>query len=128
MGRINKKAPWDHIGALDPERVERFRKGWMLPSSGLILGESPQDGARRILREQLSIDQQQLNGPFVFSEMYGPQNHWDIEFIFLGEREQAPSNEAWTELEFVDLTKTSQIEIARSHEDILAHVHKWTPH
>jgi len=26
-GHINKSAPWDHIGALDPERVERHSKG-----------------------------------------------------------------------------------------------------
>lgn len=45
MGRINKRAPWDHIGALDPGRVERHSKSWMLPSSHLIFGESPQDAA-----------------------------------------------------------------------------------
>ena len=37
MGRLNKNAEWDHIGALDEKRLERFSSGWMLPSSHLIL-------------------------------------------------------------------------------------------
>jgi len=41
MGKINKNAPWDHIGGLDGGRVERHSKKWMLPYSHLILGEDP---------------------------------------------------------------------------------------
>jgi ADP-ribose pyrophosphatase YjhB (NUDIX family) len=126
VGRTNKKAPWDHLGALDPERVERHSKGWMLPSSGLLLGESPEEAAERILKEQLSLTNQPLKGPFVFSEVYGPMRHWDLEFIFQGERRKAPANEAWSELMFIDLPKTRREDIARGHEDILAHVGKRT--
>src|SRR2546428_546609 len=53
MGHMNPKAPWDHIGALDPSRVEAHSHGWMLPSSHLIFRESPDDAARRVAREQL---------------------------------------------------------------------------
>ncbi len=126
MGRINKTASWDHIGALDPERVERHSNRWMLPSSALMLGESPQQAAQRILKEQLGLDEQNLEGPFVFSEVYGPLNHWDLEFLFVGERTEAPSSDAWKVLEFVDLDKTRRGDFARKHEDILAHVGKWT--
>jgi len=125
MGRVNKRAPWDHIGALDAERVERHSKGWMLPSSHLIFGESPQDAVVRILKEQLGLDDQRFESPQVFSEVYGPQNHWDLEFVFLGERNDVPNHEAWDELRFIDLTKIRKEEIARFHEDILAHVGKW---
>jgi ADP-ribose pyrophosphatase YjhB (NUDIX family) len=125
MGRINKTARWDHIGGLDPERVERHSKGWMLPSSGLVWGESPQDAAERILKEQLGLMDQKLDGPLVFSELYGQPNHWDLEFLFLGKRNNLPSNGAWSELKFIDLKKTRKEEIARLHEDILAHVCKW---
>lgn len=127
MGHINKKAPWDHIGALDPERVDRHSKGWMLPSSALILGESPQEAAERILKEQLGIANQPLDAPRVFSEVYGPLNHWDLEILFLGQCSNAPSSDMWAELRFVDLTKTHKEDMARGHEDILAHVHKWKP-
>ena len=126
MGRLNRNAAWDHIGGLDPERVTRHSNGWMLPSSGLLLGESPHEAAQRILKEQLTITDQPLEGPLVFSEAYGTPTHWDLEFLFLGERREAPKNDAWSELKFVDLSKTGKEEIARFHEDILAHVQKWT--
>lgn len=125
MGRLNKKAPWDHIGALDQERVERHSHGWMLPCSALMLGESPQQAAERILKEQLGLVYQPLEGPSTFSEVYGPLNHWDLEFLFLGQRTNAPTNNAWQVLEFVDLTKTRKEEIARGHEDILTQARRW---
>ena len=125
MGRLNREAQWDHLGALYPEMVDRHSKGWMLPSSQLIFGESPHDAARRILLEQLGLTDQKLENPRVFSEVYGPSNHWDLEFLFLGERDRAPTHAAWKELKFVDLTNTKKDEIARFHEDILAHVGKW---
>ncbi len=125
MGRLNPGAPWEHLAALDQERVERHRNGWMLPSSHLILFESPQEAATRILTEQLSIVDQKLTGPYVFSEAYGPKNHWDLEFIFTGETESLPKNDAWRELKFVDTRSVKKEEIARSHEDILAHIGKW---
>ena len=56
MGHLNPKAPWDHIGALDESRIQAHSKGWMLPSSHLIVHESPQEAATRILKEQLGID------------------------------------------------------------------------
>ncbi len=125
MGHLNKNAPWDHIGGLDAERVQRHSKGWMLPSSGLIFGESPSEAAERILEEQLGLADQRLEGPQVFSEVYGDKRHWDIEFLFLGERNDLPSHTAWTELSFVDTSNVQPQDIARLHEDVLAHVGKW---
>ncbi|MGP8068715.1 MAG: hypothetical protein ACLP5V_02360 [Candidatus Bathyarchaeia archaeon] len=60
----------------------------------LIFGESPQDAAVRILREQLGVEEQHLEAPQVFSEVYGALNHWDLEFVFLGERNDVPNHEA----------------------------------
>ena len=76
MGRINKNAEWDHIGALNGKRLERFASGWMLPSSHLILFETPEGAARRILREQLGIRNQPLEGPLTFADTSGTANHW----------------------------------------------------
>lgn len=129
MGRLNPAEPWDHIGALDPERAEANSKGWMLPSSHLILGESPESAAERILREQLGLpsESQPLTGPYVFSDVSGAKNHWDIEFVFLGQRDSIAQHPAWTDLRFVDVNATPRDEIARYHEDILAHVGRWNP-
>ena len=127
MGHMNPKAAWDHIGALDPSRVEAHSHGWMLPSSHLIFRESPVDAARRISREQLELPDLALSGPTVVSEVYTPRrfpgtaHHWDIEFLFRGQLGAAdvPHPTAWKELAFVDLRRTSKSEIARSHEDII---------
>ncbi len=127
MGHMNPAAPWDHIGALDPKRVEAHSRGWMLPSSHLIYGESPGDAARRIAAEQLERPDLDLSGPQVISEVYTPKrfpgaaHHWDIEFLFRGEipAAEVPRSAAWKDLAFVDLRRTTKVEIARSHEDVL---------
>src|SRR3989442_4360209 len=127
MGHMNPKARWDHIGALDPSRVEAHSHGWMLPSSHLIFRESPDDAARRIAREQLELPDLPLSGPNVVSEVYTPRrfpgtaHHWGIEFLFPGRlaATYAPHPSPWSELSFVDLRRIRQSEIARSHEDVI---------
>jgi len=127
MGHLNPKAPWDHIGALDAERARVHSKGWMLPSSHLMLFESPQEAARRILHEQLGMERVELSNPTVVAEVGTPRRfpslskHWDFEFIF---RTKAPSrtlprNEAWRELRYIDTLQTPRQEIARSHDEVL---------
>src|SRR2546428_6830640 len=86
MGHLDPSAGWDHIGALDSERAALNSKGWMLPSSHLILGESPQAAADRILKEQLGLPSHPLNGPHAFSEVYGPKHDPGLAFMFLVER------------------------------------------
>lgn len=127
MGHLNPAAPWDHIGALDPSRTSVHSKGWMLPSSHLILNESPDGAACRIAAEQLECRDLVLSEPLVVSEVYTPKRfpdvvrHWDLEFIFRGTWPggAAPHAAAWTELRFVDLATTPKSAIARSHEDVL---------
>ena len=97
----------------------------MLPSSHLVLGESPTTAADRILKEQLGLTNQTLAKPRVFSEAYGRLNHWDISFLFTGERAAIASHPAWRELAFVDTAVAKKDEIARAHEDILAELGRW---
>ena len=128
MGRMDPKAPWDHLGALDAKRVEAHRHAWMLPSSHLIFRESPREAAERIVREQLTLPALPLEGPQVVSDVYAPRRfpnhgaHWDLEFLFRGSLEESrlPTSPAWSALEFVDTRKVRREEIARSHEDVLA--------
>lgn len=127
MGHLNKSAPWDHIGALDDSRIQVHSKGWMLPSSHLIVLESPQDAARRILREQLDLATLEISEPKVISEVYKPKRfpelpeHWDVEFVFFGKlsTEKLPKPSAWSDLKFVNLPTTRREDIARSHDEIL---------
>ncbi len=61
------------------------------------------------------------------SEVYGPKNHRDLEFVLLGDRRDVRPNDAWIELRFVDLAGVPKEQFSRSHEDILASVGKWKP-
>ena len=128
MGHLNPHAPWDHLGALDPSRVEVHRHRWMLPSSHLIYGERPKAAAQRILSEQLELPPTlPLDEPRIFSEV-GParrfpglKGHWDLELIFQGRLsppELKPAH-AWTDLAFVDLRTVGRSHIARSHDQVL---------
>jgi ADP-ribose pyrophosphatase YjhB (NUDIX family) len=131
VGRINKNAEWDHIGAIDGKRLERFASGWMLPSSHLIMFETPEGAARRILREQLGIRNLKLEGPLTFADtgaayFSGMLNHWDIGFIFTAEREALPSSDAWDELKFADVNALKRDDMVRSQLDILTYAGKLT--
>ena len=126
MGKIDPNAEWDHIGALDGKRAVRVSAGWMLPSSHLILYETPEGAARRIIREQLAIKDMRLTGPLTFVDTSGIENHWDLGFIFLGEREVVPKSDAWRELAFVNPSAVSG-DVVRSQLDVLAYAGKWSP-
>jgi ADP-ribose pyrophosphatase YjhB (NUDIX family) len=125
MGKLNKDANWDHIGALDAKRVERHSGGWMLPSSHLILYETPEGAARRILREQLHVRDMKISGPLTFVDTSGNENHWDIGFIYLGERESLPKSSAWRELRFVKTSELGRDDVVRSQVDVLAYAGRW---
>ena len=129
LGKVNKEYDWIRAGALSKESASRITQKWMLPSSHFLLYESPKDASRRILKEQLGLDEQPLEGPFVFSEVYDApkyeiQNHWDMEFVFTGKVQSgsASSHPAWSELKFLDVSKIPDSEFARSHQDILVEI------
>ena len=135
LGKVNPEYDWIKIGALSKESTLRISRRWMLPASHLLLYESPQSAADRVLVEQLDMkDAVKLQGPIVFSEVYDAlkfeiKNHWDTEFVFTGEiTGDVPKNHpAWSELKFVDVSKVKDNEFARSHQDILTEVGISTP-
>jgi len=99
----------------------------MLPSSHLIVHESPQDAAARIALEQLELNDLVISEPKVVSEVYPPKyfpdfdEHWDLEFISFSscDAERIPSrSRAFKELKLFETPKRS--EIVRSHEDVLS--------
>lgn len=128
LGHLNPDAPWDHLGALDRKRALVNSKGWMIPSSHLVYGESPHQAAARILKEQLGMEGVVLGEPAVFSEVYTPERfpelggHWDLEFVFKADADPTVvdlKHPAWRDLKFVEARTLDAAEVARSHEDII---------
>ncbi len=131
MGMLNPDGPWDHIGALDRDRVKAHAGGWMLPSCHLMYGEAPDDCARRVAREQLGLEGIGFSGPSVHSEVYAPRRfperkeHWDLEFIYTGFMDAVHiprMPEVWRDLRYIEPNSQVPGKIARSHEDILSHL------
>jgi hypothetical protein len=127
LGRLDPAADWAKIGGLDAGRVARVGNRWMLPSSQLLLFESPTEAAERIAREQLGVPLPGLTGPVTFSEAYrrpGPaaDPHWDLHFVYEARWPTAefPAAAPFAELGFVEAARISRSEIARSQADILA--------
>ena len=127
MGRIDPAADWATIGGLDPGRVARIARRWMLPSSQLLLFESPTDAADRIAREQLGVPLPGLTGPATFSEAYRRPGatgdpHWDLHFVYEARwpSDRFPPSRAFAELGFVRTATLPRAEIARAQADVLA--------
>ncbi len=124
LGKVNPKAPWFEIGAVDPKRLGAIGERWMLPSSQLLLFESPDAAARRILKDQLATSELDLSGPQVFSDPSdrpGGDPHWDFHFVYRGRwpSDTPPQAGAWSRLEFVDIAQVSRADIARAQGDVL---------
>jgi ADP-ribose pyrophosphatase YjhB (NUDIX family) len=127
LGRVNPMAPWWEIGALDPKRLAAIGDKWMLPSCQLLLFESPDDAARRILKEQLGSGPLPLKGPFVFSDpsrrsgSTAQDPHWDFHFVYRGRWTSAspPRFAPWKHLQFVEVAQTERVDIARAQGDVL---------
>ncbi|HXW66599.1 MAG TPA: hypothetical protein VEL82_01775 [Thermoplasmata archaeon] len=134
LGRVHPDPGWAERGALGPARAARVAERWMLPSSQLLLFESPSEAARRIGREMLGVELEP-GAPAVFSEAYqrpepeGPDPHWDLEFIFrpAWTGPERVAHPAWSEIGFRDPRRIPAREFARGHEDILALVGKRSP-
>ena len=122
LGKVNPEHDWVHLGALSKDRAQRISDRWMLPSSHLLLYESPHDAAKRVSKEQLGVNWADVKSQEfqVFSEAYSEPTHWDTEFVFKGELDSLPQSPAWRELRFADASETPSREFARSHQDILA--------
>ena len=126
LGHLNPAAPWQEIGAADPRRSQEWKTGWMLPSSQLQVYESPGDSARRIAREQLGVELQDLPPPVLMSDAYqrsAPpgEMHWDIGFVYVldGQPSDPPRHSAWTELEYRPVAEMRRADFVRSQDDVL---------
>lgn len=127
LGKVDPAAPWDRLGALDADRLQRAVGGWMLPSSQLVYGEDPARGVDRLRAELLDSAPMQIAPPRILSEVYPssrestPGDHWDLSFLFLARSTSSspPPAGPWKELRFVDLAATAPSEFVRAHDDVL---------
>jgi ADP-ribose pyrophosphatase YjhB (NUDIX family) len=98
---------------------------WMLPASHLKFGESPDESAQRILREQLLVEVQDLRLAGIQSHLSGepadPENaHWDLCIIYNATVPEPSSVPEWfSELRYVPVKNLRPSDFTRGHGDIL---------
>ena len=132
VGKMTKPEIW----------VERFFVGenfapqyassgkWLLPASHLKYGEKPDDAARRVLTEQIGINDTKLAFSQVQSHLSQDPNdtesaHWDICFIYGGQLrvKQLSKPEWFSELTFQKPKNLRCEDFTRDHGDILTELH-----
>ncbi len=131
LGQIEPREVWQEVGGIMPSRLAEVAEGWMLPSSHLVYGESPDAAARRVASEQLGLSLEFPTIERVVSETYRPSyyphggDHWDLQFIY-GTRADPetirPPSGLWRRLEFRSRSDLDGRPIVRSHGDILDYV------
>jgi len=98
---------------------------WILPASHLKYGEKPDDSAKRILNEQLGVNDVKLKFSQVQSHLSQDPNdpesaHWDICFIYEGTLKGDVKKPEWfSELRFVKPNELTVDAFTRGHGDVL---------
>jgi ADP-ribose pyrophosphatase YjhB (NUDIX family) len=120
---------WETKGAF-PKRgaAELAKEGaWLLPATHLLMEESPDHAARRIVREWaglkgtprlLMVQSHTRPGGFLGKRLSG--NHWDICFVYeLTTGNEPRAKPWWSEARYVPIPRISRMKLGRGHLDIL---------
>jgi len=129
LGRPRRHNAWPTKGGLRKSKAgELEREGaWLLPATHLMVGESPDRAARRIVREWaglkgtpkfVSVQSHVRPARLANSKLSG--KHWDICFVYrLNARGLPKPRPWWRELRFVPLSEIRRIKLGRGHRDVL---------
>ncbi len=99
----------------------RFKRGkFLLPASMLNFGESPDEAARRVLRDQLK-DAEGLQLKFLTIQSYLGA-HWDICFTYecdAAGNKELNAKEPFTQVAYYPLSSLPRNEIAADHLEVI---------
>jgi ADP-ribose pyrophosphatase YjhB (NUDIX family) len=125
LGRPRLHDAWPRKGGFPKGHAAQIEKegAWLLPATHLLMEESPDHAAGRIVHEWAG-----LRGTPHFSMVQshlrphppGSQQHWDICFIYELTAHHSPSSRPWwSEMRFLPTAKIREMKLARGHRDIL---------
>jgi len=120
---------WETKGAFPKGWAAELAKegAWLLPATHLLMGESPDHAARRIVREWaglkgtprfLMVQSHTRRGGFLNKKLKG--KHWDICFVYELTAGTGPKAKPWwSEAHYFPIPKISRMHLGRGHLDIL---------
>lgn len=125
LGRPRNIEAWPREGRFPRSRIARVVRdeAWILPATHLLIDESPNHAAKRIVLEWLGV----RNLPkFVMvqsfvrpSKMKG-RNHWDLCFVYELQLSPLPRlKPCWSEIGFFSPSEIKRNMLGRSHFDVL---------
>ena len=126
-GKMAKPEIWVERFLVGPQFAPKYPASgkWLLPASHLKFGESPDECARRIVREQLLVAVGDCRLVGIQSHLSGESTdiedaHWDLCIIYtatIPEPKQVP--EWFSELRYVPVKGLKSSDFTRGHGDIL---------
>jgi ADP-ribose pyrophosphatase YjhB (NUDIX family) len=134
FGRPRAHPAWPERGCLPIWRVREIRKSgeWILPASHLLMGEAPDDAARRIARIWLGLPNANPKLAALDSSSFptgggrGSRRskrkdyHWTLCFVYQLRVNRKPRTlPMWEELQFISKAGAKTLTIGRMHRDLL---------
>jgi len=134
FGRPRIHRAWSEQGCLPSWRVREIQKNveWILPASHLLMGESPDDAAKRIARIWVGRPDARPRLAVIDSSSFptGPPSragkkkrrdfHWTLGFVYRLRVDRLPTMpRTWEELKFFSPAEIRNLTIGRMHGDLL---------
>ncbi len=129
VGRPKDHRAWPEKGGLPQGRAADLDKqgAWLLPATHLLMDESPDHAARRIVREWTGlqgtprfVEVQSHVRPGRLLRAGAKGNHWDFCFVYeLRARALPRLRPWWSEMKFVPFSEIPDMNLGRGHADIL---------
>jgi len=126
MGIPKASKAWPEKGGYPKFAAKRLEKNrsWLLPSTPLLMEESPDEAANRVVHEWAGLEgQPRFTGIQSHTHDSGRvegYNHWDICFLYEMKANALPDKKAWwSEVRFIPISEVRKLKIGRGHRDVL---------
>ncbi len=129
LGRPRAHDAWPTRGGYPKSRAAELEKegAWLLPATHLLMEESPDEAARRIVHQWAGLRgtprfvmvQSHLRPGRIWSPRL-KSNHWDLCFVYtLSPKGRPKSRPWWSEMRWIPLSDIPYMNLGRGHRDIL---------
>ncbi|MBM4161823.1 MAG: (deoxy)nucleoside triphosphate pyrophosphohydrolase [Ignavibacteria bacterium] len=107
------------------KKGSRYGLKWEFPGGKLEEGESTLDCLRRELREELSIEIQNIDRIETHQAQYDDGAAFEVSYCFVSEFSGAPWNNAFQEIRWVTLTELKVMDVLEGNRPFITTLDRW---